>query len=173
MLTVVALVATLAFAASASADWGSGWGHMGYGPHHRGMMGYRGDYGPPGGHYGPSRGDYPGDNLSREQIDKMEAQRESFLKETEPLRQGLYEKEMALRSELAKETPDVEKARQLQREISDLRGEFEQARLAHQVEMRKIAPDAGRGYAGRGRGPRGGGYGHGYGYGHGPGACWR
>ena len=171
ILTAVALVATLAFAAAAFADWDRGWGHRGYGPHHRGMMGYQGDYGSPSGDYGPGRGGYPAYNLSRDQIEKMEAQRQSFFEETEPLRQGIYEKEMALRSELAKQSPDTETARELQGEISDLQGQFDQKRLEHQMEMRKIAPDADRGYAGRGKGPRGGGYG--YGYGRGPGACWR
>jgi Spy/CpxP family protein refolding chaperone len=108
--------------------------------------------------------------LSEEQIEKMEAQREAFFKDTEPIRQKLYEKQMALRSELSKEAPDLNAAKKLQGEVSDLRAEFDQKRLDHQLEMQKIVPEAGRGAMGqRGRGPRGGGYGYGYG----PGACWR
>ncbi len=185
ILTAIALVATLAVASYAFADWGRGWGgHMGYGPHHRGMMGYGEGYGPGPGEYGrgygpgpgeygrgygPGRG-YPGDALSEEQIEKMEAQREAFFKDTEPIRQKLYEKQMALRSELSKEAPDMNAAKKLQGEVSDLRAEFDQKRLDHQLEMQKIVPEAGRGALGqRGRGPRGGGYGYGYG----PGACWR
>lgn len=174
ILTAIALVATLAVASYAFADWGRGWGgHMGYGPHHRGMMGYGEGYGPGPGEYGrgygPGRG-YPGDALSEEQIEKMEAQREAFFKDTEPIRQKLYEKQMALRSELAKEAPDMNAAKKLQGDVSDLRAEFDQKRLDHQLEMQKIVPEAGRGAMGQwGRGPRGGGYGYGYG----PGACWR
>ena len=69
--------------------------------------------------------------MSEEQIEKMETEREAFFKDTEPLRQKLYEKEMALRSEMVKENPDMGAARQLQGEISDLRAEFDQKRLEH------------------------------------------
>jgi zinc resistance-associated protein len=174
ILTAIALVATLAVASYAFADWGRGWtGHMGYGPHHRGMMGHDQRYGPEGGEcgrgYGPGRGG-PRSEMSEEQIEKMETQREAFFKDTEPIRQKLYEKEMALKSELAKENPDIDAAKALQSEISGLRAEFDQKRLEHRVKMRKIVPEAGRGYKDRGgRGPRGGGYGYGYN----PGACWR
>ncbi|MGD8366052.1 MAG: periplasmic heavy metal sensor [Desulfobacterales bacterium] len=176
ILTAIALVATLAVASYAFADWGQGWGrHMGYGPHHRGSMGYAEGYGPDGGQYGrgygPDRG-YPRQELSQEQIEKIEAQREAFFKESEPIRQKLYEKQMALRSEMAKENPSLDTAKQLQEEISNLRAEFDQKRLEHQFQMRKIVPEDGRVFMGRGgRGPRGGG--PGYGYGYGPGACWR
>ena len=168
IFTAVAVVATLVLASYALADWGRGWGHMGYGPHHRGMMGYYGDYGPDRGGYGP-RGDFPAYDMSREQAEQIEKQREAFFTETEPLRERLYEKQTALRSELTRENPDMGKASELQKEISELQGQFDQKRLEHQMEMRKILPDTGRGFASRGMGPRG--YGGGYGYG--PGACWR
>lgn len=172
IVTAIALIATLAFASYAFAGWGRGWGHMGYGPHHRGMMGDYGDCGRGSGAYGPGYGQGRGfgDALSQEQIEQIETQREAFFKETEPIRQRLYEKEMALGSELAKENPDADAAKALQKEISDLRSDFDQKRLEHRMEMRKITPEIGRGYRGAGpgyaqRGPRGGGYG--------PGSCWR
>jgi Spy/CpxP family protein refolding chaperone len=172
MMTAIALVATLAVASYAFAGWGRGWDHMGYGPHHRGMMGDYGEYGPGSGEYGPrcGQGRGFGDSLSQEQIEQIETRREAFFKESEPIRQRLYEKEMALRSELAKENPDADAAKALQKEISELRSDFDQIRLEHRMEMRKIAPEIGRGYRGTEpgyghRGPRGGGYGPGY--------CWR
>jgi len=174
ILTAIALIATLAVASYAFAGWGQGWGHgrMGYGPHHRGMMGDYGGYGPGPGEYGTRYGQARGfdSNLSPEQIEKMETQREAFFKETEPIRQRLYEKEMALRSELAKENPDADAAKTLQNEISELRSDFDKKRLEHRMEMRAIAPEIGQGYRSTGpgygpRAPRGGGYGPGY--------CWR
>ncbi|MCF8051809.1 MAG: periplasmic heavy metal sensor [Desulfobacterales bacterium] len=172
ILTAIALIATLAVASYAFAGWGRDWGHMGYGPHHREMMGDYGGYGPGPGEYGPRYGQGRGfgSNLSQEQIEKMETQREAFFKETEPIRQRLYEKEMALRNELAKENSDADAAKALQKEISELRSDFDQKRLEHRMEMRAIAPEIGQGYGSAGpgyapRGPRGGGYGPGY--------CWR
>ncbi len=175
ILTAIALVATLAFGSYAFAGWGRDWGHRGYGPPHRGMMeggGSYSGYGPGSDDYGPRYGQGRGfgGDVSQEQIERIEAQREAFFKETAPIRQRLYEKQMALRSELAKENPDAGAAKALQKETSELRSDLDQKRLEHRMEMKKIAPEIGRGYKGAGpgyghRGHRGGGYGPGY--------CWR
>jgi len=175
IFTTVALAAVLAVASYAFADWGRGWGHRGYGPHHRGMMEYGAGPGAQGGEFYCGSGPGTGagrSGLTEEQLERIEQQRQSFFTETEPLRQKLYEKKMALRSELAKENPDLDSAKQLQGEISDLRAEFDQKRLEHRIEMRKIAPESGGAAMGRGgRSLGGGGYGSAYGYGRGP--CWR
>jgi hypothetical protein len=175
IFTTVALAAVLAVASYAFADWGRGWGHRGYGPHHQGIMEYGAGPGAQGGEFYCGSGPGTGagrSGLSDEQLERIEQQRQSFFTETEPLRQKLYEKKMALRSELAKENPDLGSAKQLQGEISDLRAEFDQKRLEHRIEMRKIAPESGGAAMGRGgRSPRGGGYGSAHGYGRGP--CWR
>jgi zinc resistance-associated protein len=134
VVTVVAIfgITTLSFA-----GWGSGYGHM-MGP----MMG-------PGwnqmGGYGYDQGRYPG-NLSSEEIAKLDQQRAEFFKATETTRQKLYEDEMALRSELAKENPDTAKASSLQSEISKLQGDLDQKRLDYDIQARKSAPSYGRGY---------------------------
>ena len=143
ILTVVAIfgVATLAFA-----GWGRGYGHMmgrgdwGPGWHHRGMYGYGQE-----GYYG---------NLSEEEIAKLEQQRSEFLKATENIRQKLYEKEDALRSELAKEDPNASKASNLQSEISKLQAELDQKRLDYEIQTRKTVPNSNRNY--NEYGPRGG-----------------
>ena len=109
VLTVVAVfgIATLAFA-----GWGRGYGHM---------MGY-GGMGPGWNHmggYGYGQRGYYG-NLSQEEVTKLDQQRAEYFKATENIRQQLYEKELALRSELAKENPDTSKDSKLQSEISTL-----------------------------------------------------
>ncbi len=42
--------------------------------------------------------------------------------------------------------PDAAKASRLQKEISDLQSQFDQKRINHMVEMRKLNPQAGRGF---------------------------
>ena len=74
----------------------------------------------------------------------------------------MYEKERELQNELAKAEPDASKASGLQKEISELQAQLDQKRIDHMVEMRKLAPNAGKGYVRGGSmmgyGPRGGGY---------------
>jgi Spy/CpxP family protein refolding chaperone len=130
----------------------------GYGP---GMMGP--GY---GGHmmgYGPHMGWRGGSedlNLTREQAEKIETARESFYRETEKLREKLYDRSADLRRELSRETPDRSKVQGLQKELSELEGELDQKRLAHRLEVRKIAPQF-EGSVARG------------GYGPGAGWCWQ
>ena len=154
-LLSIAVVSALAH--GPERGWNRGYGHMmgsdewGPGWHHRGMYGYDQE-----GYYG---------NLSEEEIVKLEKQRSEFLKATENIRQKLYEKELALRNELAKEDPDVSRASNLQSEISKLQSELDQKRLDYQIQTRKNIPNYNRGY--RGHGPM-------MGYGtHGGGYCWQ
>jgi Spy/CpxP family protein refolding chaperone len=139
----------------------------GYGPgHHRG--GYGGPMMGPGyyGHmkgYGPNCGwQHGGKGLSEKEAAEVEAAREKFHNDTKELRGQIDEKTVQLRNEIAKDEPDSGKAAKLQKELSDLRAQFDQKALVHQLEMRKLLPDK---FQGRGYG-RGGG--HGYG-----GRCWR
>jgi Spy/CpxP family protein refolding chaperone len=149
IITAVASVAVIGFAINAFAHggmgWGGGMGHHGQGWHHRG------DYGP----------GYD-DQMSKEQYKQFEQKREAFFKETQDLRANLYDKERELQSELAKAKPDAAKASGLQKEISELQAQLDQKRIDHMLEMRKVAPNAGRGYVRggpmMGYGPHGGGY---------------
>jgi len=158
-IVILAAIATVGLVATAYAGWGDGYGHRGRGWNHMG-------WGGPG--YG---GDYP--DLTDEQRQAIEQERRAFLKETDDLRQNLYTKELELRSELAKADADAQKAAAIQKDISNLEAELDQKRLDHVVTMKKVNPDAGRGYmmGGRGRGGRMG-YGPGAGGGPGGGYCW-
>ncbi|MEA3231472.1 MAG: periplasmic heavy metal sensor [Thermodesulfobacteriota bacterium] len=133
--------------------------------HGRGMGGGGGC-----GNYGADmsdRGGYGqgyGNQLNKEEYKQFEQKREAFFKETQDLRANLFEKERDLQNELAKDEPDAAKASGLQKEISDLQSQFDQKRINHMVEMRKLNPNAGRGFMSQG--PR-------MGYGKGGGHCWQ
>jgi Spy/CpxP family protein refolding chaperone len=159
---LLATVAVLAIAATSFAGWGRG--HWGYGYH----MGP--GYGMHRGWGQDSRG--YGSNLSDEDIAALDSERQAFFDATSDLRKNLYQKELELRSELAKAEPDAKKAAGLQKEISDLESELDQKRLDHRIKMRKNFPRFGAG--GYGYGPRGRGMGRGMygGGGYGPGSCW-
>jgi zinc resistance-associated protein len=155
-LMVLTIVAVLGFGAYAFAGWGmgpgmmGGWGNYGHGWNHGGY-GYNG--------YGNMM-----ENFSDNEIQEMSSQRNKFFKETENLRQDLYARQLELRSELAKESPDSKRASNIQTDISKLQAQLDQKRIDHMVEMRKINPNAGRGFIGNG----------GMGYGSGAGGyCWR
>ena len=89
-------------------------------------------------------------NLSDEQIKQLNAQKKAFWDATAELRQEIYQKRLELQSELAKKDPDAKKAAEIQKQISTLESRFDQKRIEHVIEMKKINPDAGRGYMGGG-----------------------
>ena len=163
---VLAIVAVLGIAVTSFAGWGRG--HMGYGYHMGPSYGMgRGWADGPRGYGGRA---YQSD-LSDEDIAKLDKERQTFFEATSNLRETLYQKELELRSELAKSEPDAQKAAGLQKEISSLESELDQKRLDHHIKMRKNFPRSGfrgkgygRGGWGMGRGMAGGGYG--------PGSCW-
>ncbi|MBU1163383.1 MAG: periplasmic heavy metal sensor [Proteobacteria bacterium] len=79
-------------------------------------------------------------NLSEEQIKAINEQRKAFFDATEDLRQKIYEKETELTSVLAKKEPDAEKAKAVQKDISDLKSQLHQKKIDHIVKMKKINP---------------------------------
>ena len=168
IIIAAAIIGIVGYAATSFAGWGrgggggycqgqgSGWAQRGSGP-----AGYQG-------------------NLSDEDLDKLNKERQAFFEDTRELRENLYQKELELRSELAKKDPDANTAAGLQGEISDLSGQLAQKRVDHRIRMQKENPDffAGRGYGmHRGYGKGGGGMGRGYGmdqgYGKGMGRGFR
>ena len=159
ILITIALIAVLGIAINAFAHGGMGWGG-GWG-HHRGGM-----------HYQGGSGNGPVDQLNPEETKQFEQKREAFFSETQDIRTSLFEKERELQNELAKDEPDMAQASQLQKEISDLQSQFDQKRIEHMVEMRKLNPNAGRGY--KSGGPMMGSRGSmmGSGYNGGGGYCW-
>jgi len=163
--TGIAVMAMVTFSAYAFAD-GGGWGrqHMGEG-YHMGGSGNGPGYGDTGrGRYGKGHSNWG--NLSEEDAGKLDKEREAFFKETEDVRQSIYQKRLEMRAEIAKKDPDARKLADLQKEISNHQADFAQKRLNHRLEMRKQFPDL---QAGAGMG-RGHGYGRGQGFG---GGCWR
>ena len=117
-LIVATLLVLLGIADTASAGRGMGYGHRG------GYSGYAGD-------------------LSEDDIKAIDKERRAFFEATRDLRQDMYRKELELQTELAQKNPDAKKAAALQEDISKLESTFDQKRLDHMMEMRKIVPEAG------------------------------
>ena len=137
---VLAIAGIVGFAATSFAGWGkSGGGNCGG----QGGWGQRGSVAP------GTQG-----NLNDEQINQLDKERQVFFEETRDLRENLYQKEVALRNELAKEDPDAQKAAGLQTEISEMTAQLDQKRIDHRLKMKKENPEffAGRGYGQGGRG---------------------
>lgn len=107
-------------------------------------------------------------DLTDDQRSRMEALHQEFFDRTAQDRSQLWAKKAELNVFMNTSNPDLEKARALQKEISDLKAKMAQERLNLYAETRKIDPDArfgqGRG-RGKGFGPRGGGQGPGMGRG--------
>jgi len=133
IILILTAIAIAGFSAYAFADWGMGKysGRMGYGG-----QGYMG-------------------NLNADEIGALDQERAAFFKATEDLRQDIYAKELELRTELSKQNPDARQVADMQREISGLKAQLDQKRVAHVVKMKKINPDAGRGFMGSGNMPYG------------------
>ena len=153
--TIIIIVASIALVglginafAHGGMGWGGSWGHHSQGWHHQGG-------------YGPGYND----QLTKEEYKQFDQKREAFLKETQELRSNLFEKERELQNELAKDEPDASKASRLQKEISELQAQFDQKRIDHMIEMRKLNPNTGRGYMQGGPMMGYGSYGSGY--------CWQ
>jgi len=67
----------------------------------------------------------------------VQKERSAFLESTRELRDRHYQKELELKAELAKQTPDAKKAAELQKEVSGFENELDQKRLEHQLKMKK------------------------------------
>jgi zinc resistance-associated protein len=144
--------------AFAHGSWGRGPIHDGYGRGYGHMM-MGGGYGHmmgPGGSMGYGRGWSA--NLTYDQREELAASRNAFFQATEGLRDQVYQKGDELTRELDRHNPDAAKVKSLQKALSGLEAEFDQKRLAHQLELKKIAPELGRGLGGRGMGGNLGGF---------------
>lgn len=166
LLGIVVLVGAVAVPVVAHGpNWGKG--------HH--MMGSRGDCPGYGTQHGPGYG-----SLTEEQRTQLDKLHQKHHDETARHRNEIWTKSRELNTLLNSPNPDTEKAKALQKEISDLRAQLAEKRLNFKLEERKIVPEArfGKGYGKggyyghhmRGHGP-GMGYGHHMG-GYGPGYCW-
>ena len=136
----MAAVLTVFMAAGAYADTGRGYGH--HGRKHYGGGWHHGGYGAHG--WGVFN------DLSEEEIKKLEEERKAFFEETKDLRREVYQKRLELASELAKQNPDVARASDIQKAISDTKARLAQKRLDHLFRVRKINPDLAMGFGGGG-----------------------
>jgi hypothetical protein len=104
--------------------------HPGQGRHHQ-------RYGGPGyGNFG---------NFSEEEIKKLNEEHTAFMEATKDLQRQIYQKQLELASELAKQNPDATAAATLQQEISNVLAQLAQMHLEHFLRVQKINPDTGRG----------------------------
>jgi zinc resistance-associated protein len=77
-------------------------------------------------------------NLTPEQVEKMQALRESFLKEKMPLRNELLSKKFELGALWVQTNPDEEKILAKQKEINALRAQLGEKVIKNRLEMRRI-----------------------------------
>ena len=111
-------------------------------------------------------------NISEEQRKKLVELDQQFFTETEQLRNEIMDVSHELHSLLGKADPEPEKAKTLQKRLSELRAMMDAKRLAYTLKSRKILPESRSMYA------YGWGYHHqrrGYrsGKGYGPRSCWQ
>lgn len=161
IISIILLVgSTVAFAHG-------GRGYRGDGPNMRGYGGQMNCPGYGGGQmkgYGPGWGKGSGySNLSEEEAAKLTEAREKFYTETKEMRRQISNLREDLRDEMVKDDPDSAKVLKIHKELSSIEDDFDQKRILHRLEMRKLVPEKfqGRGY--------GRGFGRGYGRG---GNCW-
>ena len=114
--------------------------------------------------------------MTPEQQSELNNLDQEFFNETATLRNQIWNKSNEMDLLLNTENPDPGKLQGLQKEISELKAQIAEKRLAHRLETRKMAPD--RNNDGNVRGC-GRGYGKGYGKGRGgyrgnggSGPCW-
>jgi zinc resistance-associated protein len=173
IMTVCAVILVVTALALPAFARGPGWGG---GPGGRGGQGYGPGYGCPG--YGYGAWDQ---NLTEEQKTQLSNLQKKFFDSTAQLRNQLWTKRGELQTLMSSPNPDAEKARALQKELSDLQAKMAQERISFKLEEQKINPDAR--FRGMGRGPgmggpgmmggRGDGMGYGRGMGgYGPGGRW-
>jgi zinc resistance-associated protein len=150
VLAGIAVLAVVGLSGLAFAHNGFGYRgqHMGYSDHMR--MGY-------GPHMGS--GDYDRySGLTDEKVKSLDKARNDFFNTTRKLRNNIFQKQLELRSELARQEPDTDKAKDIQKELSGLEAKFDRKHLEHKLEINNIAPKFNRRFAGRGFGQGSRGY---------------
>jgi zinc resistance-associated protein len=149
IVTGIVVISILGLVGIAFAHGGYRGGHMGYGNHmgngyHMGYGRHMGDRS----HMGYDR--YDRDSaLTDEQYDTLEKMQDEFYAATNSLKDDIYQKRFELNRELDQQNQDTNKARSLQKELSGLEAQFDQKRLDYELELKKIAPESRRGFAGR------------------------
>ena len=152
VLGVLLLVGVMAYPVFAR---GPGWG--------RGCSGWGsgGGQGNGPGYCWQDQGGNPAATPEQQQLNNLD---QKFLNDTSALRNNIWNKQNEMTQLLNGENPDTAKLQTLQKELSAMKSQMADKRLAYRLETRKLAPQSadGGGYA-RGRG----GYGRNRG-----GPCW-
>ncbi|MEI9476095.1 MAG: Spy/CpxP family protein refolding chaperone [Deltaproteobacteria bacterium] len=91
-----------------------------------------------GGFGGPAYGSPPIPNLTADQSAQIQALRDAFLKENEPLQKELYAKGQALRKLWSTPNADQAAIKAKQNEISDLRSQLQDKATNLGLEIRKV-----------------------------------
>ncbi len=120
--SVIFMVAALAAISPAHAWKGGPGGAMGYG----------------GGYYGAGILNQPGLNLTAEQISKIRAMDEQFVRETKPIQDKLYSKSGDLKILWMERTPDQQKINALQAETRALRDQMQDKATAHRLAVLNV-----------------------------------
>jgi len=82
------------------------------------------------------------DKLTDEQRTQLDKLHQKFFDETAPVRSQMAAKHSELNILMNTSNPDLEKAKALQKELTDLKGKMGQERIKMFAEERKINPDA-------------------------------
>jgi Spy/CpxP family protein refolding chaperone len=114
----LSLVLGLALVATVALAWGPGFGR-GFGA-------------------GPGYGTPPIPNLTADQSAQIQALRETFLKENEPLQKELYAKGQELRKVWSTQNADPAAIKAKQNEISDIRSQLQDKATNLGLEIRKV-----------------------------------
>jgi Spy/CpxP family protein refolding chaperone len=102
-----------------------------------------------------------GANLTSEQREKISDLHQKFREENADTLKQLMTKRFDLKTALTSDKPDVEKAKAIQKEISDIKAKLALKKIDLFIELRKINPNAKFGMDEKEHGMRGGGMGHG------------
>jgi len=119
--------------------------------------------------YSAGPGPWKALNLTPEQAQKVQALRESFFKETLPLRNDLMSKKLEMRSLWLQPNPDEEKILAKQKEISALKDQLGERAIKNRFAMRQILTPEQQAQLANLRGREWHEYGRGCGFGPGPG----
>ena len=138
ILLIASFLITI-MATGASADRGRDYGYRGQ--KHHGPGWHHGSYGPSG--WGAFN------NLSEEDITKLEEEHKAFIDDTKDLRREVYQKRLELASEMAKQNPETARASTIVKTISETKAQLAQKHLDHLFRIRKINPDLAMGFRGR------------------------
>jgi Spy/CpxP family protein refolding chaperone len=83
---------------------------------------------------------YLTNDLTKEQLQKLEAERKDFISATQNLRQQIHEKRAALNAEMTKKNPDTARAISIQGEVSSLKSQLDRQWITHRIAINKIIP---------------------------------